>query len=214
MAKTQYLVAASIDGFIADAADSLEWLFAAETQASHEAKAAREQRFTDFFAQVGAMAMGATTYEWVLEHEKLLEQPQRWQGYYGDIQTWIFTHRQLPEVPGARIQFVAGDVQAVHEQMSAVSAGRNIWLIGGGELVGQFADCGLLDEIILAVAPVMLGSGAPLLPRRLTAAQLRLTDIGQDTTFAFLTYAVTPGAVEAAAPGQPTELAARVPRPG
>jgi dihydrofolate reductase len=192
MAQTQYLVAASIDGFIADADNSLEWLFQAESQAAADANAAKERRFTDFFAGVGAMAMGATTYEWVLGHERLLEQPGRWQDYYGDVPCWIFTHRDLPAIPGARLHFVSGAVAPVHDQMTTAADGRNVWLVGGGELVGQFADQGLLDQIILAVAPVLLGSGAPLLPRRLTATRLSLTDCSQDGTFAYLTYAVQP----------------------
>ena len=50
--------------------------------------------------------------------------------------------------------------------------GKNVWLVGGGDLVGQFADQGLLDEIILGIAPVMLGAGAPLLPRHLSSREL------------------------------------------
>ena len=68
--------------------------------------------------------------------------------------------------------------------------GRDIWLVGGGELVGAFADAGLLDEIILGVAPVTLGAGAPLLPRRLTAKHLTLTTVEQVGQFAYLAYAV------------------------
>ena len=192
MTQAQYLVAASIDGFIADADISLEWLFLAESQAAADATAAKERRFTEFFAGVGAMAMGATTYEWVLGHERLLEQPGRWQEYYGDVPCWIFTHRDLPAIPGARLHFVSGAVAPVHDQLSTAADGRNVWLVGGGELVGQFADQGLLNQILLAVAPVLLGSGAPLLPRRLAATQLSLTDCSQDGTFAYLTYAVRP----------------------
>ena len=190
MAKTQYLVAASIDGFIANADNSLDWLFDAEEHATEQAQAIRTERFQAFFADVGAMALGAITYEWVLDHEKLLDEPAKWQSYYGNVPSWIFTHRELPSVPGARLEFVQGDVRGVHEQMTAAAAGKNVWLIGGGELVGQFADQGLLDEIILSIAPATLGSGAPLLPRRLSASHLTLTDCTADGTFAFLTYAV------------------------
>jgi len=190
MAKTQYLVAASIDGFIADSDNSLDWLFDAEERATEQAQAIRTERFQAFFAEVGAMALGATTYEWVLDHEKLLDEPAKWQSYYGDVPSWVFTHRELPAVPGARLEFVQGGVRDVHEQMTAAAAGKNVWLVGGGELVGQFADHGLLDEIILSIAPATLGSGAPLLPRRLSAAQLTLTECAADGTFAFLTYAV------------------------
>lgn len=204
MAETQYLVAASLDGYIADSGNSLEWLFQAEATATAEASAAREDRFKDFFAAVGAMAMGAVTYEWVLGHEHLLDQPGTWHDYYGDIPCWIFTHRQLPAIPGARLSFVEGDIRPVHDQMTRAAAGRNLWIVGGGELAGQFAEAGLLTEIILAIAPVTLGSGAPLLPRRLTAAELTLTASGQDGTFAFLSYAVSARPADASATGQPT----------
>ena len=188
MAKAQYLVAASIDGFIADTAGSLEWLFEAESQASNEARALREEQFRQFFAATGAMTMGATTYEWFIRHEDLLANPARWQEYYGDVPSWVFTHRKLAVVPGANISFVSGDVRPVYDQMTAAAGGRNLWVVGGGELAGKFADAGLLDEIILTVAPVMLGAGAPLLPRRLTSDQLRLTECSHDGTFASLTY--------------------------
>lgn len=192
MVQTQYLVAASIDGFIADAGNSLEWLFQAESQEAPDIAAARAQRFIEFFAGVGAMAMGATTYEWVLGHERLLEQPGKWQQYYGDVPCWIFAHRDLPPIPGARLHFVSGAVAPVHDAMTTAANGRNVWLVGGGELVGQFADQGLLSQIILSVAPVLLGSGAPLLPRRLAATELTLMESRQDGTFAYLSYAVQP----------------------
>lgn len=190
MAKTQYLVAASIDGFIADTDNSLEWLFEAEARATKEAKAAREERFRQFFTATGAMTMGANTYEWVVKHEDLLTNPAQWREYYGQVPCWVFTHRKLPVIPGANVSFVSGDVRPVYDQMRTAAQGRNLWVVGGGELAGQFADLGLLDEIFLSVAPVTLGAGAPLLPRRLTAAQLTLTDCGHDGTFAFFTYAL------------------------
>ncbi len=134
--------------------------------------------------------MGATTYEWVLEHDHLLDDPGKWRGYYGDTPCWVFTHRTLPAVPGAAISFVEGGVEPVHEQMTQAADGRNVWLVGGGELVGQFADRRLLDEILVGVAPVTLGRGAPLLPRRLTASQLELVDVARDRQFAQLSYRV------------------------
>ncbi len=76
--------------------------------------------------------------------------------------------------------------------MTTAAGGRNIWLVGGGDLVGQSADEGLLDEILLGVAPVTLGAGAPLLPRRLLSSQLTLTDADRDVYFAHLAYRVTP----------------------
>ena len=75
-------------------------------------------------------------------------------------------------------------------------------LVGGGDLVGQFADHGLLDEILLGVAPVTLGGGAPLLPRRLLASELTLVSVENDGAFVFLTYRVGPGAQLAGPAGQ------------
>jgi dihydrofolate reductase len=75
--------------------------------------------------------------------------------------------------------------------MAAAAGGKNIWLVGGGELVGQFCDHDLLDEIILSVAPVMLRSGAPLLPRTITTPPLRLIDVQRHgDVFVTLTYEV------------------------
>ncbi len=182
---TQYYTATSLDGYIADENNSLEWLFEVDRGAD-----GGERSFAAFFADVGAMAMGATTYEWVLDHERLLDEPDKWHGWYGDKPCWVFTHRTLPPVPGANIDFVQGDVAPVHEQMADAAGGKNVWLVGGGDLVGQFADQQLLDELIVGVAPVTLGRGAPLLPRRLAASRLELVDVSRDRQFARLRYRV------------------------
>ncbi|NUS72032.1 MAG: dihydrofolate reductase [Corynebacteriales bacterium] len=182
MTKIQYYTATSVDGFLADENNSLDWLF--------EVDSAGNKNFDNFFSNIGAFAMGATTYEWVLEHENLLEDPAKWTTWYGAVPCWVFTHRELPSVAGANIHFVSGDVQPVHSAMLAAAQGRNIWLVGGGELVGLFADVGLLDEMILTIAPVTLGRGAPLLPRRLTSQRLSLAHVERVNQFVHLTYQV------------------------
>jgi dihydrofolate reductase len=182
VAKTQYLTAASLDGYIADQDNSLAWLFDVDREQGDE------NSFTRFFAEVGAMAMGATTYEWVIDHEDLLDHPERWHGHYGETPCWVFTHTTLRSIPGIDIRFANGDVRPVHQEMTQAAGERNVWLVGGGDLVGQFADCGLLDEVYVGIAPVTLGGGAPLLPRRLTAADLELVDVVRDKQFARLSY--------------------------
>jgi dihydrofolate reductase len=180
--KTQYYTATSLDGYIADEQNSLEWLFEVD-------RAESDDDFARFFAEVGAMAMGATTYEWVLDHDQLLDHPEKWHAYYGETACWVFTHRTPPRIPRADIRFVQGDVRPVHEEMTQAAGNRNVWLVGGGELVGQFADCSLLDEVLVGIAPVTLGGGgAPLLPRRLTAADLELVDVARDRQFVRLRY--------------------------
>jgi dihydrofolate reductase len=187
VAKTQYYTATSIDGFIADENNSLDWLFSVGEGREDQAGT---NPFEAFFADVGAFAMGATTYVWVLEHDALLDQPLKWADYYGDVPAWVFTHRDLPRIPGADLTFVRGDVRPVHEAMAAAAKSRNVWIVGGGELAGAFADEGLLDELVLGVAPVTLGAGAPLLPRRMMSSRLTLTGVEQRGQFAYLTYAV------------------------
>src|SRR3954449_7978552 len=91
--------------------------------------------------------------------------------------TWIFSSRTLPTVAGADIRFASGDVRPVHREMVAAAGGKNIWIVGGGELAGQFYDRGLLDELIITVASVTLGGGAPLFPRAITTPPLRLASI-------------------------------------
>ena len=90
-------------------------------------------------------------------------------------------------VPNAPLTFVSGDVASVHAEMLHAAAGRNVWLVGGGDLVGQFADAGLLDEVLVSIAPVTLGRGAPLLPRRI---ELRLDEVARNGDFACMRYSV------------------------
>ena len=182
---TVYFTATSLDGFIADERNSLEWLF--EVDRDNEG----DTSFANFVSRIGAMAMGATTYLWVLDHENLLEEPEKWRRYYGETPCWVFTHRELPRIPGIDLRFVQDDVLPVHEEMCLAADGKDVWLVGGGDLVGQFADEGLLDEIIVSIAPVTLGAGAPLLPRRMTTRQLELLDVRRDRQFVHLTYRVT-----------------------
>ena len=102
-----------------------------------------------------------------------------------------FTTRELPRIEGADIRFVQGDVRPVHEAMRAAAGDQNIWIVGGGELAGQFHDAGLLDELILQVGSATLGKGKPLFPRRVTSPTLELTSVHRmGTGMVELRYAV------------------------
>ena len=180
--STQYYTASSIDGFIADPDNSLDWLF----QFSEET--GMEDQYPKFIADVGAMAMGSTTYEWIANYTGFLSDPSKWEY---TIPTWVFSSRELPRVEGPDVRFVSGDVARVHKQMVQAAEGKNVWLVGGGDLVGQFHDQGLLDEVIIGMASVFLGAGAPLLPRRIVTPPLQLLEVTQfGADFAMLRYAV------------------------
>jgi dihydrofolate reductase len=104
---------------------------------------------------------------------------------------WVFSSRTLPAVPGADIRFVRGDIRPVHHEMVTAAGGRNVWIVGGGELAGQFHDHGLLDELFVQIGSVTLGAGKPLLPRAITSPPLRLLSVkAVGTGFAELHYEV------------------------
>lgn len=172
MSVTTYYTATSLDGFIADERHSLDWLLRQDVDESGPLN------YDEFIARVGAVVMGSTTYEWILRHEKGVWPYQ--------LPAWVMTSRDLPKVEG-NVTFARGDVRAVHEAMTAAAAGKDLWVVGGGDLAGQFADAGLLDEIVVYVAPVTLGGGAPLLPRRL---DLRLEEVGRNKEFVCVRYSV------------------------
>ena len=180
--KTIYYTASSLDGFIADGDNSLAWLFQFGEQP--------EGDFAAFLSGVGAIAMGSTTYEWIRTNHLLpgADHPQPWA--YSQP-TWVFSSRSLTDVADKDVRFASGDVKLVHDAMRAAAGEKNIWIMGGGELAGQFHDQGLLDEVIVCVASVTLGSGAPVLPRSIVTPPLRLLSVTQyGDAFAELRYDV------------------------
>lgn len=175
---TQYYTASSLDGFIADPDHSLSWLL------SRDIDPDGPMHYDGFIKDAGARAMGASTYQWVLDNA-----PEEW---VSEPPCWVFTHREFPDPPGD-VRFTQEPVEEVHRQMAEVAGDRNIWLVGGGDLVGQFHDAGLLDEVWVQFAPVTLGGGAPLLPRRV---ELELLEVVRNREFACTRYAVVRDAGE------------------
>lgn len=182
--RTQYYAASSLDGFIAGPNHSLDWLFQFGEDETAD--------YDEFIAGVGAIAMGSSTYEWILNHQILpgADHPRPWP-YTQPV--WVFTTRSLPTVKGADIRFVHGDVAPVHAEMMEAADGRNVWIMGGGDLAGQFYDRGLLDDIIVTIAPVTLERGAPLFPRTIVTPPMRLVSVRSfGSVYAQLRYELPP----------------------
>lgn len=182
MGKIVFDTATSINGWIADEQNSLAWLFAVP--------GGDEPADGLLPADAAVMVEGSTTYEWVLAESDILAQPERWQEFHGDRPTFVFTHRELPVPEGADIRFVSGAVVDALPAIREAAGDGDIWVVGGGELAGQFLDAGALDELAISVAPVALTGGAPLFPRRIESDRLTLESAEAIGQFARLRYSV------------------------
>jgi dihydrofolate reductase len=174
--KTQYYCAASLDGYIAEADDTLEWLTGYE--GSYEGEGAEPGPMSGggsygrFYENVGAFVSGSVTYEFVLEHMKA---GGRWP--YEGKPSWILSSRDLPRPEGDHVdvRIRNAPVPDLFDEMVESAAGANLWVMGGGNVASQFADEGLLDEVLVTLVPVVLGKGKPLFDRRLPGGPLQLT---------------------------------------
>ncbi|MFV0433342.1 MAG: dihydrofolate reductase family protein [Leucobacter sp.] len=169
---THFYTASSLDGFIATEDHSLEWLF------THDFDTEGPMAYPAFIEGIGALVMGASTYEWLLRNggEWSYTQP-----------TWVFTHRELPVPENATVRFTQGDPADVFDSITESSAGKDVWVMGGGGLAAQFAEAGLLDEVWIQFAPVMLGAGKQLFT---SALKLDFIEAVQNRDFACARYRV------------------------
>lgn len=184
MGQIIFDTATTLNGRIADQNDSLHWLFAVDDAGLPDDKLIP--------VNAAVMVEGSTTYQWVLDYEGLLERPERWQQLYGDKPTFVFTTRQLEIPAGADVRLVSGPVADALPAIRAAAGDGDIWVLGGGDLAGQFLDIGALDQIRLSMAPAALRDGAPLLPRDIGSDRLRLVSARAYGQFARLIYQVGP----------------------
>lgn len=175
--RTQYYVASALDGYIADSDDGLDWL--TEYEGSYEGAGAEPDSmseggsYEDFYAEVGALLSGSATYEWILDHlGEAVHEPGRWP--YAGKPYWVLSTRELhvPEVEGMDVRVVNASAAEIHPELARAAGDRNIWIVGGGGVASQFAEAGLLDDVIVTVVPVALGEGKPLFERPLPRLQL------------------------------------------
>ncbi|HEX6602347.1 MAG TPA: dihydrofolate reductase family protein [Solirubrobacterales bacterium] len=178
MATTVYYCACSLDGYIAEADDSLDWLTG--YQGSYEGEAAESGPMSDggayekFYEGVQALVMGSATYEWLLDHLDLAG-GGGWP--YRGKPCWVLSSRQLRVLEGEGVDIRVADasVGELYGEMAAAAGDGMLWIVGGGGVASQFADEGLLDEVHVTVVPVVLGGGKPLFERRLASGPMQLT---------------------------------------
>lgn len=177
MAKTVYYCAASLDGYIAESDDTIDWLTGYEgtvdlPEGPEPGPMVPGGAYERFYDGVGALVSGSVTYEFVLGHT-----PSGAKWPYSGKPYWVLSSRELALPDGA----AAGEVQVVSKsagdligELREAAGERDVWIIGGGNVASQFADESLLDEVHVTVVPVVLGEGKPLFDRRLAGAPLRL----------------------------------------
>jgi len=185
MGATQYYCAATLDGFIAEADDTLDWLLKYEGSFDGPGAEPMKGSYDRFYDDVGAVVMGSATYQFVLD------EVSSWP--YAGKPAWVLTSRELPlpETEGADIRFANAAVAELHPEMVAAAGERHLWVIGGGNVASQFADEGLIDELLVTVVPVVLGEGKPLFDRRLAGPPLQLVSSRSfDTGMVELRYEV------------------------
>jgi len=156
MPKVILYIASSLDGYIARADGSVDWLSLVDNQET-------DYGYSEFYARVDAIAMGSRTYEQVLDFDD-------WP--YPGKPTFVFTHRPFAPIE----QDVTLTDRSPDEFLSELDpAGvRTLWLAGGGDLVASFMQHKLIDEYILSIIPVVLGDGIPLFKGPLPEHRLEL----------------------------------------
>ena len=161
----------SLDGYIAEADDTIEWLTGYEGSYEGGEQDPGMAGYDDFYAEVGAMISGSVTYEFLLDH---MADGGKWP--YSGKPVWVLSSRELPEPDGEDVDVRIGQakVEDLHPELVAAAGGRNVWVIGGGNVASQFADAKLLDDVIVTVVPVVLGSGKPLFDRALPGGPMQL----------------------------------------
>lgn len=173
--RFRYYTATTLDGFLADEHDRLDWLLAQDID---------EQGYLNieaFMAGIGALVMGATTYQWVLDHIAATGTPWPY-----DLPAFVFTHRDLQPIT-ADVRIVAGEPAAWRDEIVAAAGARDVWMVGGGQLAADFAAAGMLDDMLVSYAPVTLGAGRPLfgLP-----FDFELEAFGRNRAFLCATYKI------------------------
>jgi dihydrofolate reductase len=171
MTNTQYYCASSLDGYIAEADDTLDWLLGYKGTFKGEGAEPIKGGYERYYEGVGALVMGSTTYEFILGHEA---EGTGWP--YGGKPSWVLSSRDLPKPEGedVDVRIANAQVKALYDEMIAAAGERDLWVVGGGNVASQFADEGLLDEVLVTVVPVVLGAGKPLFDRRLPGGPMQL----------------------------------------
>jgi dihydrofolate reductase len=159
MRKIKLYIASSLDSYIAGENGNIDWLFSDS-----------DYGYAKFYDSIDTILVGRKTYDQSLTFE---EYP------YKGKKVYVFT-RSTEEKENKNVtyevEYIDEDIPSFARlliQQSSVEK-KDIWLLGGGEIVSILLNAGLVDEIILSIHPIILGKGVPLFPSIKKRVKLQL----------------------------------------
>ncbi|BCN30016.1 dihydrofolate reductase family protein [Anaeromicropila herbilytica] len=170
--KLVLYIASSLDGYIATDEHNLDWLFNVEGEG--------DNGYSAFYETVDTILIGRITYDWIMEYEKGVFP-------YKGKECYVFTRTKQDD--NEYVKYISEDVVQFTKVLKN-KKGKNIWLLGGGDLFHTFIKEKLVDEIIVTIAPVLLGKGIPLFRDNSFQTLLSLKSTNRFNQFVELHYEV------------------------
>ncbi|WP_043931840.1 dihydrofolate reductase family protein [Bacillus sp. EB01] len=170
--KVVVFIAQSLDGYIATKDDSLEWLFKVEGEG--------DNGYSEFYETVDTIVMGKRTFDWIMEQEK-------GKFPYLNKECYVFTRSQLEDT--SDVTFLNEDIPTFIQSLKE-NEGKDIWIVGGGDLLQTFFKEKLVDEMIVTIAPTIIGEGIPLFKEGSYQLDFHLKSVRTFNQFAELHYDV------------------------
>lgn len=158
----------TLDGYLAGKDHGLDWL--------HQCGTTEETGYDEFYRRMDVAIMGSRTF-------REIDSMERPESVYPTTQNYVFTHR--PHLPRAGFQFVSGSVA---EFVRGLGQDKNIWVIGGNTILAPLLEAGMVDCMVVQIAPVLLGAGVPLFTQKEALRRFHLDGVKQYGQFAELVY--------------------------
>jgi dihydrofolate reductase len=158
----------TLDGYLADKNHGLEWL--------HQTGAVEETDYESFYKSMDITIMGKRTFN---EIEKL----ENIDSVYPTTKNYVFTHAESISAKG----FIPIHYDIL-EFVKQIEKDKNIWIVGGNTIVAPLIDNDMIDNMIIQIAPVLLGIGIPLFSQKEALKRFLLKEVKKYGQFAELTY--------------------------
>ena len=160
MPKIKLYIATTIDGYIARSNGDFDWL------TDYPITSESDYGYNEFYNSIGTVIMGANTYH------SILSMDVEWA--YKDKDCYVITRNE--NIRNPHIKLITDDVIESIKSLKGKS-NKDIWLVGGGQIVSLLLTHNLLDEIIITTVPILLGSGIPLFPQSFVSSNWKISSI-------------------------------------